>query len=153
MSKEIINRLFPKQVDNNFQGYKIAVVVFFILVLFTLVRSCIHIFAPDGGASSIAGISTSVAGGSNIISLFALWGLSQLFMGIVYVVVFLRYRSLIPFMYLVILAEYSGRELIGVAKPLATSHIPPGAIGDYIIIPIAVIMLVLSMLTPNKKDR
>jgi hypothetical protein len=65
-------RILPKQVDNNFRGYKIAVVVFFLITLFTLARSCIHIFAPDGGASSIAGISTSGQGGSNIISLFAL---------------------------------------------------------------------------------
>lgn len=52
--------IFPKQVDNNFHGYRIAATVFFLVTLFTLVRSCIHIFAPDGGASSIAGINTSV---------------------------------------------------------------------------------------------
>jgi hypothetical protein len=68
--------LFPMQADNNFHGYRIAAVVFLLVALLTLVRSCIHIFAPDGGASTIAGINTSVDGGSNTISVFALWGLA-----------------------------------------------------------------------------
>jgi hypothetical protein len=48
-------------------------------------------------------------------------------------------------MYILILAEYSGRVLIGLWKPLIVSHTPPGAIGDYILIPLAIAMLVLSL--------
>jgi hypothetical protein len=82
--------------------------------------------------------------------MFALWGFAQLLMGLVYVVVFFRYKSLIPFMYILIIIEYSGRVLIGMAKPLIVSHTPPGAIGDYILIPLAIIMLVLSLKIPSK---
>jgi hypothetical protein len=141
--KEKRIRVFPKQLDNSFRGNRIAVIVFALITVFTLVRSCIHIFAPDGGASSIAGINTSVEGGSNIISMFAFWGLAQLLVGFVYLVVFFRYKGLIPFMYILILVEYSGRVLIGMAKPLIVSNTPPGAIGDYILIPIAILMLIL----------
>ena len=149
--REVVNRLFPKQVDNNFQGYRIATIIFFLITLFTLARSCIHLFAPDGGASSIAGISTAGEGGSNIISLFALWGLSQLLMGLVYLVVYFRYKSLIPFMSLLILIEYSGRMVIGFVKPLEVSHTPPGAIGDYVMVPVAILMLILSLKRPKRK--
>jgi len=141
--KEERIRVFPKQLDNSFRGNRIAVIVFALITVFTLARSCIHIFAPDGGASSIAGINTSVEGGSNIISMFAFWGLAQLLMGLVYLVVFFRYKSLIPFMYMLIIIEYSGRVLIGMVKPLIVSHTPPGAIGDYILIPLAIMMLML----------
>jgi len=141
--------MFPKQVDNNFQGYNVTAIIFLLVTIFTIVRSCIHILAPDGGAGSIAGIDLSVAGGSNIVSIFALWGLSQLLMGIVYLVVFFRYKSLIPFMYLLILAEYSGRIAIGFIKPLIVIHTPPGAIGDYILIPLAILMLILSLNRPK----
>jgi hypothetical protein len=140
--KEVRIRVFPKQLDNSFRGNRIAVVVFALITVFTLARSCIHIFAPDGGASSIAGINTSVEGGSNIISMFALWGLAQLLMGLVYVVVFFRYKSLIPF---------SGRVLIGMIKPLIVSHTPPGAIGDYILIPLAILMLILCFKRSRKE--
>ena len=141
--KEKRIRVFPKQLDNSFRGNRIAVIVFALITVFTLARSCIHIFAPDGGASSIAGINTSVEGGSNVISMFAFWGLAQLLMGLVYLAVFFRYKSLIPFMYMLIIIEYSGRVLIGMVKPLIVSHTPPGAIGDYILIPLAIMMLML----------
>jgi len=141
--KEERIRVFPKQLDNSFRGNRIAVIVFALITVFTLARSCIHIFAPDGGASTIAGIYTSVEGGSNVISMFAFWGLAQLLMGLVYLAVFFRFKSLIPFMYMLIIIEYSGRVLIGMVKPLIVSHTPPGAIGDYILIPLAIMMLML----------
>ena len=145
-------KILPKQADNTFQGYKIAAIVFFLITVFTLIRSCIHLFAPDGGASSIAGINTSVGGSSNIISLFAFWGLSQLLMGFVFLVVFFRYKSLIPFMYVLLFVEYSGRIVIGFSKPLEVAHIPPGALGDYIIVPLAILMLMLSLKRPKMKE-
>jgi hypothetical protein len=141
--KEERIRVFPKQLDNSFRGNRIAVIVFALITVFTLARSCIHIFAPDGGASTIAGINSSFEGGSNVISMFAFWGLAQLLMGLVYLAVFFRYKSLIPFMYMLIIIEYSGRVLIGMVKPLIVSHTPPGAIGDYILIPLAIMMLML----------
>jgi len=149
--KEERIRVFPKQLDNSFRGNRIAVIVFALITVFTLARSCIHIFAPDGGASSIAGINTSVEGGSNVISMFAFWGLAQLLMGLVYLAVFFRYKSLIPFMYMLIIIEYSGRVLIGMVKPLIVSHTPPGAIGDYILIPLAIMMLILCLKRSRKE--
>ena len=47
--KEERIRVFPKQVDDSFRGYKIAAVVFLLITVFTLARSVIHIFFPDGG--------------------------------------------------------------------------------------------------------
>ena len=112
------NQLLPKQVDNSFQGHKFALYSFYLLTIVTLVRSCIHIFFPDGGTNIIASIDVSVAGGDTIISMFALWGLSQLLFGVLYVVVAMKYRSLVPLMYLFILVEYSMRILVGVFKPI-----------------------------------
>ena len=150
--KEDRVRMFPKQVDNIFQGHKIAAIIFLLITFVTIARSCIHILAPDGGAGSIAGINVSVEGGSNIISTFAFWGLSQLLMGFVYLVVFFRYKSLIPFMYLLLFVEYSGRTVLGFIKPLEVTHIPPGAFFDYVMIPLAIIMLILSLKRPKKKN-
>ncbi len=52
----ILEKIFPKRVNNTFQGYRIASEAFLLIILFTIIRSCIHLFAPDGGAGSIAGI-------------------------------------------------------------------------------------------------
>jgi len=136
--------MFLGKADNNFQGYRIVVIVFLAIIVFTIARSLVHILLPDGGAGSIAGLDVTVEGGQNVVSVFAVWGLSQLLMGFVYLVVFFRYKSLIPFMYLLILAEYSGRIALGLIKPLEVGHPPPGVIGDYILVPLAIIMLACS---------
>jgi len=48
--------IFPSQVDNTYNGHKLGLYFFFFITLVTIGRSCIHIFAPDGGAQSIATI-------------------------------------------------------------------------------------------------
>lgn len=143
--------LFPKRIDNEFRGSRIIVWVFLAVTILTIGRSCIHLLAADGGASSIAGIDLSAGSGENIVSLFALWGLSQLIIGFVFLAVYLRYRSLIPFMYLLLVVEYGGRIAIGYFKPLMVTHVPPGAIVDYIIVPLAIVMLLLSFKTYKVK--
>lgn len=95
----MIKRVFPKQFDNEFMGYKFSLWIFYALTALTLWRSQHHLFAPDGGAESIASIplSTYSAAASNtIIGVFSLWGLSQLIIGVIYLVVCIRYRSMIP---------------------------------------------------------
>ena len=142
------NKLLPKQVDNSFRGHKFTLYFFYILTMVTLVRSCIHIFFPDGGANIIASIDVSVDGGNTIISMFALWGLSQLLFGVFYVVVAVRYRSLVPLMFVFILVEYSIRTLIGVFKPIETVRVAPGAIGNFILIPLSLLLLIFSLIRP-----
>lgn len=114
----------------------------------TVVRSLIHVFAPDGGAQTIATIpldSFSNEGASAVILIFSLWGLSQLIMGMFYVIVCLRYKSLIPLMYLFILFEYLMRLILGVLKPIETTGTAPGAIINFIIPPLVIILFLLSL--------
>lgn len=61
-------------------GYRGAPWAYWFLIAATAaatIRSLIDMFAPDGGASSIAGLDTTVAGGDNLIALFGQWGLEQ----------------------------------------------------------------------------
>jgi hypothetical protein len=64
--------------------------VFVLLTVMTIGRSLIHIFLPDGGASSIATIPLddfTQDGSDAVIHIFAQWGLSQLLFGLMYVIV------------------------------------------------------------------
>jgi len=54
-------------------------------------------------------------------------------------------------MYLLLIVEYGMRILIGIMKPIETTGTAPGAIGNYIIIPIAVIMLIFSLRNNNQE--
>jgi hypothetical protein len=142
--------LLPATINNNYKGYRFIEFTFVGIILVTFTRSFIHIFAPDGGAGIIAGVDLTVEGSSNIVSVFSLWGLSQLIIAILFAIVYIRYKSLIPLCYLILFIEYLGRFLIGLWKPLTSTHIPPGAIGNYIMIPLTSLLLLLSIKPPKK---
>ncbi len=142
--------LFPLPVTNQYRGAAIAKWFLAVLTVLTIARSIAHIVLPDGGAQSIATIpldSFSANGEAAIIHLFGLWGLSQLLFGLFYAVVLWRYRSLIPLMYVFIMIEYSVRLLLAFEKPMEITGTAPGAVGNYIMIPLALIMFLLSMRT------
>src|SRR5271166_6048367 len=97
--------LLPPIADNKIRGMKLPVYVFTLIAILSTIRSCIHLLAPDGGAGSIAGMDLSVAGASGIIFSFALWGSAQLIYAFIQLVVAFRYRSLVPFMYVLLFIE------------------------------------------------
>jgi hypothetical protein len=143
--KDILEALLPAQADNTIRGMKLPVYVFTLISMVSLVRSCIHLLAPDGGAGSIAGMNLAVDGAGGVIFAFALWGSAQLIYAVIQLVVAFRYRSLVPFMYVLLIVETLLRQLVGHMKPVVFAHTPPGAIGNYVILPLAVLMLVLSL--------
>ena len=52
----MLETMFPKQITNDYKGSLIAKWVFVLVAIGTIGRSLIHMFAPDGGAQSIATI-------------------------------------------------------------------------------------------------
>ena len=143
--KTLFSVFLPATAGNTIYGMKLPVYVFTVLAVLSTVRSCIHLLAPDGGAGSIAGMDLSVAGSNGIVFAFALWGSAQLIYALIQLAVAFRYRSLVPFMYTLLILETLLRMLVGHMKPVIFAHTPPGAIGNYIILPVAMLMLVLSL--------
>ena len=144
----MLDRLFPKRIDNDFRGHPIALWVFFPVTIVTLGRSLVHMFYADGGAQSIATIpldAMSANGAAAVILIFALWGLSQLLLGLIYLAVLWRYRALLPLMYLLLILEYGGRIGLGIWKPMQTLETPPGGPGSLVFVVLGVAMLALSL--------
>jgi hypothetical protein len=143
--KTIISRLFPESANHGYTGNKVAAWVFLLLSIVSMGRSLIHLLAPDGGAGSIAGVDLSLGGSESIIFAFGLWGLSQAIYAFLQLLVALRYKTLIPLMYLILLFETAGRMAVGAMKPPVLLHAAPGGIANYIMLPLAAVMLVLSL--------
>ena len=145
-------KLLPDSIDNRYRGRKLSQYAFLILTAATIVRSLIHVFAPDGGAQSIATIplgSYPADAAAAVILMFSLWGLSQLLMGFVYLGVYVKYKSLIPAMYVLLIFEYAMRIVVGQMKPIVTAGTAPGSIGNWIMVPVCVILLIFSLM-PGK---
>ena len=140
--------ILPTIVDNDYRGHKVALCFFYLITVVTVVRSCIHMFKSDGGAQSIGTIpldTYSENGVGVIIGMFAYWGLSQLMFGIMQVIVALKYKSLIPFMYLMLILEWGGRLALGMYKPIETAGQAPGGIGNMVLPFVCLVMFFLSI--------
>ena len=145
-----LSNLFPKT-DQDYVGPRSAFVFFVVVSIVSTIRSLIHIFFADGGASSIAGISVGVEGGKNIVAIFGQWGASQLLLAVMYWLVIIRYRFLVPAMLGLTLVEQVLRLGVGRMKPLVeVMGTPPGAIGSVILLPLTAIALWISLQKPEQ---
>ena len=140
--------LFPIG-QTEYRGTAIALWFTVALTALTTVRSLIHVFFPDGGASVIAGLDVSGPGGQNLISIFAVFGLAQLLLSLLAWVIIWRYRYLVPLVLLLNLLDWGGRLGISFWKPMLVADPPPGEIGNYILFPLVAIALWFSLPRKN----
>ena len=120
-----IKELLPKN-PTKFEGFRAVRIVTAIYLLVMVVRSCIHLFAADGGAQSIAGIDTSVEGGNNIIAIFHQWGAIQLILAVLLFVLFFRYPGFTPLILLTLALDPVMRFSAGQMMSVTSTGTPPG---------------------------
>ena len=152
MMSKFLEAFLPAKADNTIRGTKWPFYVFVAVAAVGTVRSFIHILSPDGGAGSIAGMDLSVQGASGIIFAFALWGGEQLVYAVLQWVVILHYRSLVPLMWAVQFLETLLRVVVGHLKPVMFAHTPPGEIGNYVFLPLALGMLGFSLWSAYRRQ-
>jgi hypothetical protein len=143
-------RVFPKD-PSKFEGYRLVRLITAVYLLVIVVRSCVHLFAADGGAQSIAGIDTAVEGGNNIIAIFHQWGASQLLMALVLWILFLRYPGLTPLILLTLTVEPLLRSLSGQIMPVESLSTPPGEALNWPAFFVIAIVFVSSLIESSKR--
>ena len=144
----MLNRIFPEQFDNRYRGHRFALWLFFPLTFVNMAIALVAIFRKDGGAQSADGIplDTFVAGGAEtVIGIVAILGLAKLILGLFSVLALVRYRSMIPLMYVVVVAEQLGRKGIGLMKPIVHIGTPTGGFVNLAIITLSIVGLFLSL--------
>lgn len=116
-------------------------------------RSLIHVFKADGGAQSIATIpldTWSADAASTVISMFALWGLVQVIIALIQIIAIVKYKALIPLLYLLLVITQLSRIAIAEFKPVITSGTAPASALSLYLLALYVIGLVLSIIDSNK---
>jgi hypothetical protein len=148
MTAPTLNPLLPRQVDNDYRGHKAALWVLALLLLMKVSMSVNSIFNGRLVASSADGIpldTFTAAGAQTVVSLFAILGLSQLTICLLGILVLVRYRALLPFLFSLLLLEYVGRRLIFHYLPVPRTGTPPGYTINLILLALMVVGLVLSL--------
>jgi len=120
-----IKKVFPED-TSKFEGFRLVRLITTLYILVMVARSCIHLFAVDGGAQSIAGIDTSVEGGDNVIAMFHQWGAIQLLLAALLLVLFFRYPGLTPLILLTLALDPVMRFIAGQIMGVTSNQTPPG---------------------------
>ena len=144
----MLNRIFPERIDNHYHGHKFAFWLLFPIIFLKVAISLVAVFAPDGGAQSADGLpldSYGAGGADAVISLFAVWGLSQLLLGLLFVLALVRYRAMIPLIYVLILVELLAKKGIFWVKPIVTTGTTSAISLSLVLIVLSIIGLTLSL--------
>jgi hypothetical protein len=144
----MLNPLLPQRADNTYRGQKLALWIFGLAVLMKGTIGLNSIFNGHTVASSADGIPLDTftpAGAQAVVSLFALLGLSHVVICLLCIVVLVRYRALIPFMFALLLLEHLSRRLILLALPIVRTGAPPGFVVNLILLALMIAGLGLSL--------
>lgn len=128
----MLESLFPRRADNSYRGHRLALWLFGLTVLLRTAIGFGTIFNGRKAALSADGIPLDAftpAGAQAFLSVFAIWGLAQVTIGLICFVVLTRYRALVPLMFSLLLLEHLSRKLILFVMPIdRTAHAPGGLI-------------------------
>lgn len=136
--------LLPPSTNTSYVGAPWAAKLLGVLGVLTILPGLIHVFLPDGGAGTIAGMDLGVCG-PTVAALFAWAGATQLVFGIAMLVVAVRYRPLVPAMFVLVVVERALHALNGwVLKP-GSGHHPPEHYAVLVVLPVLVAGLVAAL--------
>lgn len=144
----MLKRIFPPHLDNDYRGLRVAIWIFAVIAVMKLALGLGHIFRSDGGAQSVSHIplDTYPAGAAqNVVAMFARMGLEQLLLAIIFVIVVVRYRSMIPLMFGVAVVGSLGARALALLKPLALASASGATILHQVLLVLGVAGLVLSL--------
>jgi hypothetical protein len=133
----IFTRIFPKAFDNNYGGSRIALWLFVPVVLLRAVIGFNSFFFARSVAISADGIPidryTPDAAGT-VVSLFAHLGYFNMLIVAVCIVSLIRYRAMIPFLYLVLLALQLGGRATALLYPISESGVASANTGSAVVL-------------------
>src|SRR5438105_1179417 len=111
----MLGRVFPTQFDNTYRGHWLAIWILVPVVLLELVISVNSIILTRMVAMGADGIPLdrfSAEAATTVISLIVLLGFSRLLLALLGVMALIRYRAMIPFIYLLLLVLQLGSKAL-----------------------------------------
>jgi hypothetical protein len=128
----MFDRILPEQIDNAYRGHWLGKWLFVGVILARLAIGLNSTINTRFVAMSADGIPLDKYGSDAadaVVALFAISGFSFLLSSLLGVVVFLRYRAMIPLLYLFLLLDQVGRRVLLLIHPIAKSGVPSANLG------------------------
>ena len=144
----MLDRVLPKCLDNSYRGHKLALWLFGLLVFMKSVIGLNSIFNGAAVMSTADGIALSTypaAAAQNLVALWALIGLAHVVIGMLGVLVLVRYRGMVPLMFVLLLLQHLGGRLIGQFHPLVRTGAPPASAINLTLLTVMIVGFALSL--------
>ncbi len=146
----MLDKVLPRNIDNTFHGQKLAVWFFVLIVSVKIAQSLAVLFGGPSVVSSADGIPLDTytpAAAQTVVSLWALLGLTRLWICLLCILVLVRYRSMVPFMFVLLLLHDLGRHLVLHFLPIVRTGTPLGPTVNLVLLGLTIAGLVLSLWT------
>ena len=151
----MLNPIFPRQADNAYRGQKVALWLLGIVVLLRLVMGANSTFNTYNVATTADGIpinSYPEAAAQTILSLFAAIGLNYLLWATLAIIVLIRYRTLVPMTFLLLLTGFLARRVQAEFLPVPTVGNPPAKVVTLVLLGLMIAGFALSLWPRRSKD-
>ena len=144
----MLSDLLPRQLDNTYRGRKSALWLFGVIASARILQSVVVIFNGYSVARGADGIplDTYARGAAQtVVALFALSALNRLVLALLCVLVLIRYRRAISFMFLVLIVAYLAGDLLLRFVPIERVGAPPGTTVNLVLFILMIAGLALSL--------
>jgi hypothetical protein len=144
----MLDRLLPHRFDNTYDGHKLALWLFGLVMFMKVAMSLNSIFNSYVVATSADGIPLDTfpaAAAQTIVSIFALLGLATFMICLLGILALVRYRSMIPLLFVVLLLQFLGGRLILRFLPVVRTGTPPGFYVNLALLALIIVGLALSL--------
>jgi hypothetical protein len=144
----MFDKLLPQRIDNTYRGYKVALWLFGLIVAVRITQSLLVIFNGYSTAKNADGIPLDTytpAAAQTVVAFFTQGALSRLIISLLCVLALVRYRSAIPFMFVLLLLNYLASKLILQFVPLVSTGTSPAGTVNMVMFALMIIGLVLSL--------
>ena len=144
----IFERLLPQQIDNTYRGQRVALWIFGLVTVLRITQSVFIIFNSYTTVVNADGIPLDTftpAAAQTVVSIFALNSVSRLIIALLCVVVLVRYRSAVSFMFALLVLNYLAGQLVTQFIPLPRVGTVPGPIVNLITFALTLVGLALSL--------
>lgn len=146
----MFDRLCPRSFDNVYRGYWLGAWIFGLVVAGRLAMGVNGTFNTESVAVSADGIPLSTypsAAAQTVVALFALTALLNLTLGVLGGLALIRYRAMIPLLFLLYLLQSIGTRILLLVHPLLRTSTTVGSTVVLGLLALSALGLVLSLMS------
>lgn len=144
----MFSRIFPRQFDNNYRGSRLAIWLFVPILFLRFMMGFNSVFFTRSVAISADGLNLTgypAEGINNVLSLYALLGLSLMMFSLIGAVALIRYRTMLPFLYLLLLIQQAAGKVLNALHPSSGSPNTIALVFVFSVLALTIVGFVLSL--------